>query len=78
MTRSNEAEKKPGKPRTKSSPETKKTAARANGLPWTSLVGSSQGTPLPLWSFCYTPPFGSYLTENILTSMRSQRSRSGS
>ena len=45
MTRSNEPEKKRGKPRTKSSPETKKTAARANGLPWTSLVGQVTGHP---------------------------------
>jgi low affinity Fe/Cu permease len=45
MTRSNEPEKKPGKQRTKSFPEMKKIAARANGLPWTSLVGQVTGHP---------------------------------
>ena len=45
MTRSNEPEKKRGKPRTKSSLEMKKMAARASGLPWTSLVGQVTGHP---------------------------------
>ena len=43
MTRSNEPEKKHGKPRTKSSLEMKKMAA--GGLPWTSLVGQVTGHP---------------------------------
>ena len=45
MTRSNEQEKKREKPRTKSSPELKKMAAPASGLPWTSLVGQVTGHP---------------------------------
>jgi low affinity Fe/Cu permease len=51
MTRSNEPEKKRGKPRTKSSLEKKKMAAG---------------------SFYCMPPSGSYSTDNILISMRSQ------
>jgi hypothetical protein len=76
MTRSNEQEKKPGKQRTKSSPEMKKMAARANGLPWTSLVGQVTGHPAA-FVVVLLPPSGSYSTDNILTSMRSQRSQSG-
>ena len=43
MTRSNEPEKKRGKPRTKSSLEMKKPGASV--LPWTSLVGQVTGHP---------------------------------
>ena len=43
MTRSNEPEKKRGRPRTKSSLEMKKPGASV--LPWTSLVGQVTGHP---------------------------------